>query len=74
LDVASSRIGNYSNRPAKALTTIGMDIGYGKGISPGGHKYALTLVDLATKHTWVYGLRTKSAKCVINTLYFFEFE
>ncbi len=45
-----------------------MDIGYGEGISPGGHKYALTLVDLATRHTWVYGLRTKAAAPIIDVL------
>lgn len=39
-----------------ALTTVGMDIGCGEGTSPGGHKYALTLVNLATVHVWVYVL------------------
>jgi hypothetical protein len=66
-----NRHGKLLNRPEKALTTVGMDISYGEGISPGGHKYALTLVDLATKHTWVYGLRTKSAECVIDALWSF---
>jgi hypothetical protein len=28
-----------------------MDIGYGEVTSPGGHKYALTFIDLATCHT-----------------------
>jgi hypothetical protein len=48
-----------------------MDIGYGKGTSPGGHKYALTLVDLAMHHVWVYGLHTKGAASVIDALWSF---
>lgn len=33
-----------------------MDIGYGPECSPGGHKYALILVDQCTTYTWVYGM------------------
>jgi hypothetical protein len=51
-----NKSGKLLSRPAHALTTVGMDIGYGEGTSPGGHKYALTLVDLTTRHVWVYGL------------------
>ena len=36
--------------------TIGVDIGYGDGTSPGGYKYCLILTCLSTKLTWVYGL------------------
>jgi hypothetical protein len=66
-----NRSGKLLSRPAQALTTVGMDIGYGKGTSPGGHKYALTLIDLTTCHVWVYGLRTKGADSVINALWSF---
>lgn len=48
-----------------------MDIGYGKGTSPGGHKYALTLFDLTTRHVWVYGLKTKGAESVMDALWSF---
>jgi hypothetical protein len=48
-----------------------MDIGYGEDMSPHGYKYALTLVDLVTRHTWVYGLQTKSADSIINALWSF---
>lgn len=63
--------GKLLDRPPTALHTVGMDIGYGEGTSPGGYKYALTLVDFATRHTWVYGLRTKTANCIIDALWSF---
>jgi transposase InsO family protein len=63
--------GKLLRHPSKALHTVGMDIGYGEGTSPGGFKYALTLVDLATRHTWVYGLKTKSAPSIIDALWSF---
>jgi hypothetical protein len=63
--------GKLLQRPQKAMATVGMDIGYGEGTSPGGHKYALTLVDLATRHTWFYGLCTKGADSVIDALWSF---
>jgi hypothetical protein len=46
-----------------------MDIGYGTGTSPGGHKFALTLVDFCTRHTWTYGLKSKTAESVIEALW-----
>jgi transposase InsO family protein len=69
--ITRNRHGKLLTRPAQALHTVGMDIGYGEGTSPGGYKYALTLVDLATRHTWVYGLRTKSAESIIDVLWSF---
>jgi hypothetical protein len=63
--------GTLLSQPKLALHTVGMDIGYGKGTSPGRHKYALTLVDLATCHTWVYGLHTKGAESIIDALWSF---
>jgi hypothetical protein len=63
-----NRHGKLLSQPRHALHTVGMDTGYGKGTIPGGHKYALTLVNLATRHTWVYGLRTKGADSIIDTL------
>jgi transposase InsO family protein len=66
-----NRHGKLLDRPKTTLHTVGMDIGYGEGTSPGGYKYALTLVDFATRHTWVYGLRTKSSECIIDALWCF---
>jgi hypothetical protein len=36
--------------------TVGVDADFGDGTSPGGYNYCLFLVDLATCHTWRYGL------------------
>ena len=63
--------GKLLDRPTTALHTVGMDIGYGGGTSPGGYKYALTLVDFANRHTWVYGLGTKTAGCITDALWCF---
>jgi hypothetical protein len=64
--------GKLLSRPTKALHTVSMYIRYyGEGTSPGGHKYALTLVNLATRHTWVYGMRTKTSDSVIDALWSF---
>jgi hypothetical protein len=62
--INQNKHGKLLERPKQALHTVGMDIGYGDGTSPGGYKYALTLVDFATRHTWVYGLRTKRLRSV----------
>jgi hypothetical protein len=69
--INQNKHGRLLMRPQKVLHTVGMDIGYGQGVSPGGHKYALTLVDLATRHTWVYGLKTKAADSIIDALWSF---
>jgi hypothetical protein len=63
--------GGLLERPVHALHTVGMDIGYGDGTSPGGHKYALTLVDYCTRHTWTYGLKSKTTESVIDALWSF---
>ena len=58
--------------PSKSkLHTVGMDLGYGNGTSPGGYKYCLTLVDSYTKQTWTYGLKTKTARDIIDALWAF---
>jgi hypothetical protein len=58
-------------KPPRARHTIGADIGYGEGIGPGGFKYCLFLVDLATRYTWVYGLSDLSGDCIVDALWRF---
>jgi hypothetical protein len=73
-DFATIRQNNHEkllDRPLRALHTVGMDIGYGEGTSPGGYKYALTLVDYSTRHCWTYGLKTKTAESLIDALWSF---
>ncbi|MGL5814516.1 MAG: hypothetical protein ACRCYW_14455, partial [Aeromonas sp.] len=40
--------------------TICVDMGYGDGVSPGGHQYALVIIDAGSRQCWSYGLRDKS--------------
>ena len=47
VNIERGKRGGPVKRPKGALHTVGMDISYGEGISPGGHKYCLILVDAA---------------------------
>ncbi len=58
-------------RPLHALHTVGVNIGYGDGKSPGGYQYCLFLVDLATRYTWTYSLTDLSGDTIINALWRF---
>jgi hypothetical protein len=69
--ISRNKHGKILDTPPQSLHTVGMDIGYGEGTSPGGYKYVLTLVDFATRYTWTYGLKTKTTEAVINALWCF---
>jgi hypothetical protein len=69
--ISRNNHGKILDHPLKSLHTVGIDIGYGEGTSPGGYKYVLTLVDFATRYTWTYGLKTKTAEAVIDALWSF---
>jgi hypothetical protein len=69
--ISRNQKGKLLSRPPTSLHTVGMDIGYGEGTSPGGYKYALTLVDYAMRYTWTYGLKNKTAESVIDALWSF---
>ncbi len=56
-----------------ALHTVGIDIGYGDGKSPGGYQYCLFMVNLATRYTWTYGLANLSGDTIIDALWRFFF-
>jgi hypothetical protein len=63
--------GKLLERPNHKLHTIGMDIGYGDGKSPGGFTHCLMLVDLATRHAWTYGLANTSGTSIVDALWGF---
>ena len=44
-------------RPSAILHRVGVDIGFGDGVSPGGIRYCLMLVDQFSRKTWCYGLK-----------------
>ena len=45
-----------------------MDIGFGDGTSPGGHRYCLVVVDAGTRMCWCYGLRDLSGSTIADAL------
>jgi hypothetical protein len=74
-----STIGDYTtiNNPAKGkpltkrrkyLNKVHMDIVFGDCVALGGFRYALVIVDVATRFTWVYGLTSLSSSDIIGAL------
>jgi transposase InsO family protein len=53
----------------KAGHTVGVNIGFDDGTSPGGYKYCLFLVDLATRYTWTYGLSDLTGDSITDALW-----
>ena len=45
-----------------------MDIAFGDCVSVGGFRYALILIDRATRYYWVYGLKDLSADSILSAL------
>jgi len=56
----------------KFLDAVHMDIAFGDCISVGGYRYALILVDRATRFNWVFGLKTLSSDCILSALGLFR--
>ena len=71
-------IGNFVNRKRgrrgkrAALPrpghTLCLDVGFGDGISPGGHRYCLVVVDAGSRMCWCYGLRDLSGSTIADAL------
>lgn len=51
------RCGKQSQLPTQAGNTICADIECGDGVSPGGHRHCLVMVDKATQQSWIDGLQ-----------------
>ena len=56
------------------LEKVHLDIVYGNSISKLGFRYALLLVNCATKYIWICGLKSLLSRCVIEALKKFEAE
>eukprot|EP00956_Cyclotella_meneghiniana_P031975 scaffold85846_cov40-Cyclotella_meneghiniana.AAC.3 len=56
----------------KFLDKVHMDIVYGDCVALGGYRYALILVDLATRYAWFYGMHTMSSADIILALETFK--
>ena len=53
------------------LEVVGCDIGYGDGVSVGGTKYVLVLVDQYTTNSFVYGMHDLTGADVCEVLWKF---
>ena len=78
-----STIGSFSTiaNPAKAkpirnrrqfLDKVHMEIVFGDCVALGGHRYALLLVDVATRYYWLYGMLSLSSMLITSALEFFK--
>ena len=56
------------------LEKVHLDIVHGDCVSLGGFKYALLLVDTATRYTWMFGLKTLTGASIISALEDFRSE
>jgi hypothetical protein len=54
------------------LDAVHMDVAFGDCVSVGGYRYALILVDCATRYNWAFGLKTLSSKCILSALCLFR--
>jgi hypothetical protein len=71
VNLQRGRHGKLLTPPKAALGVVGMDIGYGEGVSPGGYRYCLMLVDRKTRKTWVYGLPDMGGNSLCDALWRF---
>jgi hypothetical protein len=55
----------------KQLDTVHMDIAFGDCLSVGGFRYALILVDRATRYNWAFGLKNLSLDAILDTIRLF---
>ena len=63
--------GSALPRPTSALHRVGVDIGFGDGVSPGGFRYCLMLVDQYSRKTWCYGLKDLASTSFIAAFWRF---
>jgi len=54
------------------LDAVHMDIAFGDCLSVGGFRYALILVNQATRYNWTFGLKSLSLECILAALRLFR--
>jgi len=54
------------------LDAVHMDIAFGDCVSVGTFRFALILVDRATRYSWAFGLKTLSSDCILLALRLFR--
>ena len=73
-ELVNRKRGKRRKKGSKAtvpLEVVGMDIGYGEGVSVGGYKYVLILVDQCTTNSFLYGMHGCSDADVCEALWKF---
>ena len=73
-ELVNRKRGKRRRKGSKAtvpLEVVGCDIGYGDGVSVGGSKYVLVLVDQCTTNSFVYGMHGSSGADVCEALWKF---
>eukprot|EP00956_Cyclotella_meneghiniana_P020999 scaffold37679_cov76-Cyclotella_meneghiniana.AAC.13 len=58
--------GKPLTKPRKYLDKVHMDIVFGDCLSLGGYRYALLLVDVATRYCWIYGMQALTSNEIIS--------
>jgi hypothetical protein len=54
--------------PCKYLDKVHLDIVFGDCLALGGYRYALVLVDVATRYCWVFGMQALTSNEIISAL------
>lgn len=60
--------GKTITKRRKFLDKVHLDIVFGDCMALGGYRYALLLVDVATRYAWIYGMQTVSSADIIQAL------
>ena len=60
--------GKLSRKRRRYLDKVHMDIVFGDCVALGGYRYALILVDVATRYCWIYGMSSLTSNHVISAL------
>jgi hypothetical protein len=68
----SKRGGTLDRTKYCYLDAVHMDIAFGDGVSVGGFRYALILIDRATWYNWTFGLKDLSSASIISALRLFR--
>ena len=66
--------GQPIKRHRRYLDKVHLDIVFGDCVSLGGFRYALILVDVATRYCWIYGLTSVTSSAIIHALESFRAE
>ena len=66
--IANPPKGNTIKKRSQYLDKVHMDTVFGECVALGGHRYALLLVDLATRYCWLYGMSSLSSTSITSTL------